>query len=73
MANGSRTTVVPEVEAKLGAMYNYAMGSGDLTLDVGYMVVNYFDALQFAPASDTSTNFSLHGPYFGAKWVGNFA
>lgn len=71
LANGSRTAVVPEVEAKLGAMYNYAMGSGDLTLDAGYMVVNYFDALQFATAS--SDNFSMHGPYFGAKWVGNFA
>lgn len=73
LATGSRTTVVPEVEAKLGAMYNYAMGNGDLTLDAGYMVVNYFDTLQFAPTTNSSDNFSLHGPYFGAKWVGNFA
>lgn len=77
LSTGSRTTVVPQMEAKLGAMYNYAMGSGDLTLDAGYMVVNYFDALQFAQSQtalqNPSSNFGLQGPYVGMKWVGNFA
>lgn len=68
--NASRTTMVPELEGKLGAQYNYAMAQGDLGLDVGYMWVNYFNAAVIAPTGGNN-GFGLNGLFFGATWVGN--
>ncbi|WP_133130645.1 Lpg1974 family pore-forming outer membrane protein [Legionella yabuuchiae] len=74
-SSGSKTALVPELEAKLGLQYNVALTQGELTLDLGYMWVNYFQVLATLEGSDTysDSNFGLHGPYFGLKWVGSIA
>lgn len=70
-ASGSRTTLVPELEAKLGLSYNYPIGNGDLVIDGGYMWVNYLNALNTYTLDDM--DFGVQGPYVGLKWIGTVA
>jgi len=67
----SHANVVGELDAKLGAMYTYAMAQGDLSLDIGWVFANYMSALQDANQADA--DFGIQGLYFGLKWVGNVA
>lgn len=70
---GSKTNLVPELEAKLGANYTRALEQGTLILDAGYMWSNYFKALgaTFSLAEFRSSSFSVSGPYVGLKYVGS--
>lgn len=78
-ASASSTTVVPELETKLGIKYDYAMAQGDLTLDVGWMWINYFNAQRSIEMNATgfddiqTGDFALQGLFFGLKWLGNVA
>ncbi len=73
----SQAKVVPELDAKLGAMYTYAMAQGDLSLDVGWMWAHYTNVLlggdYINQTKPQSYDFGIQGLYFGMKWIGNLA
>jgi hypothetical protein len=67
----SYTATIPELEVKLGLKYTYAMTQGNLTLDGGYMVVNYWDVFHVVQAGiDGTSSFGMHGPFLGLNYVG---
>ena len=69
---GSYYGMVPELEGKLGATYTYAMPQGNLSVDIGYLWLNYFNAQAYGAISYDydSFDFALNGPYIGLKWLG---
>ena len=76
--SASKSTIAPELEAKLGLSYDYAVAQGDLTLDLGWMWVNYWNVTQtvagIGPLSVAQEgDFGVQGLYFGLKWLGNVA
>lgn len=67
--------VVTEVDARLGLNYSYQLARGNLSLDAGWMWVNYISPLAAYTSENSGTvdhNFGTQGVYFGAKWLGNF-
>lgn len=75
--SAGNTTIVPEIEAKLGLNYMHLLPQGTVTLDVGYMWLNYFQSqplmLINANQVPSDSSFSLQGPYAGIKWLGTIA
>jgi len=77
--NASKKAIVPELEAKLGIKYDYGMAMGDLTFDLAWMWVNYFNATQAIQSNYiTKTtgqiiagDLGFQGLYFGLHWLGN--
>lgn len=70
---GSKTSIVPELEGKLGAKYMYPMAQGDLSLDIGYLWQNYIHSIVVLSNNDNLTgshDFGINGPYIGLKWFG---
>jgi hypothetical protein len=68
---GSTTTVLPELEGKLGLAYTHNMANGNLTVDGGYMAVYYFGAINLPANAIASSNYGFQGPYFGMKYFSN--
>lgn len=68
--------VVFEADARLGLKYDYQLVNGNLSLDAGWMWVNYLSPLSNFTDQSSGTidhNFGTQGVYFGGKWLGNFA
>jgi hypothetical protein len=78
--NGSRSRVVPVLEAKLGVDYTHIMdrcAKSSVVFEAGYQVTNYFNAIEHAgvvsqgdgPITATSTtDVAFDGPYLGVKY-----
>ena len=77
--HGSTYSIVPEIEMSIGGEYVYPMAYGDLSMDLGWMWLNYFNAQAYrdvfnsAVSETREANFGLQGLYFGFKWLGNIA
>ncbi|MDP1603476.1 MAG: Lpg1974 family pore-forming outer membrane protein [Legionella sp.] len=71
--SGSKRTVIPAMDGKLGVTYTYAMAQGLFSLDAGYLWVHYFDVDQFGFAGSGKRSFGLEGVVAGVKWVGFLA
>jgi len=63
--------IVPSIEEKLELNYTASIPSGELTVDTGWLWVNYFQAL-ITRVGDVihAENFGFQGPYLGLKWRG---
>jgi hypothetical protein len=77
--SGSRTRVVPVLEAKLGADYTYIVNrcsKSSLVFEAGYQVTNYFNAVDHArvvngfsvSSQNTTSDVAFDGPYLGVKY-----
>lgn len=70
-SRSSTLEVIPEIEGKLGLAYTHALSQGHVTIDAGYMMVNYFSVFELPGNTSTATNLAFQGPYAGLKWAGN--
>lgn len=71
--SSASTSFVPEAEARLGVAYSKPMAQGDLKVEAGYQVAEYWDALSTTTYGETedSTAFNFQGVFLGLTWTGN--
>ena len=65
----SSNQAVPLLDFKLGANYKHDVYHGELTLDAGWLWVDYFAVID--QNGNDNGNVSFQGLYFGLKWLGN--
>lgn len=79
--SSDNNVLVTELEAKLGAHYEYPLPRGYLGLDLGYVWMTYLRAIVAytgigvvgsSLGVPTTTHFDLNGVYIGIKWSGDF-
>lgn len=63
-------TAVPEVDLKLGIDYVHTLAQGDLTLDAGWLWVDYISAASHWTPGSGNGDAIFQGLYFGLKWKG---
>jgi hypothetical protein len=75
--NGTSQAIVTAIDAKIGVSYHRPIARGDLRLDAGWMVSDYFNPIEIADSfhhgRTKESNFAIQGPYFGLKYLGNVA
>ena len=73
----STPNVIPELDTKLGVMYNYETTYGELSLDLGWLWAHYVNVIgsyglaKNSPLTSSLTSFGVQGLYAGMKWLGN--
>jgi hypothetical protein len=71
-----RKGIVPSLEGKLGINYTHPTPFGIATLQAGYQIINYFNALEAQTFQNLigpviAVDYGVFGPYFGLKLVGD--
>ena len=62
--------IVPELNIQLGGNYTLKTANGALSLNTGWMFINYFQALITRVAGVVhSESFGFQGPYVGLTWL----
>lgn len=75
--NASYFAITPGIEAKMGASFTHSLAQGALTVDTGWMWVDYVNALPYrlvlssVQSAPREADFAVQGPYVGLKWLGN--
>ena len=75
----STPNVIPELDTKMGFMYNYETTHGALSLDLGWLWAHYVNAIgnyglsTNRPITSSLTNFGVQGLYADMKWIGNLS
>ena len=56
--------ILPEIDGKLGISYNFNLAKADVTFDIGWLIINYFNAYQFL---NTKGDLGFQGLFLGLK------